>query len=127
MIERKAVHYGQLELIPGITCDAYVLDDDTPVMSERGAADLLGMKQASLQNMANNGLPKILKPFVDEGWTFQTHLVKVTAKDSPYKGRNIVAYSSDTIETFIHAYALALVNEALRTNQQHIGDRKSVV
>jgi len=123
MTIQKATHYGQFSMIPGVSCDVYIANNGEALMSERGFAKLLGMKQASLQNMANNGLPKILKPFVDEGWTFQTHLVKVTAKDSPYKGRNIVAYSSDTIETFIHAYALALVNEALRTNQQHIGVR----
>ena len=29
MTERKAVYYGQIELIPGIICDGYVLDDDT--------------------------------------------------------------------------------------------------
>jgi hypothetical protein len=36
MTERKAVYYGQVELIPGIVCDGYVLDDDTAVMSEAG-------------------------------------------------------------------------------------------
>ena len=36
MSERKAVYYGQVELIPGVVCDGYVLDDDTAVMSERG-------------------------------------------------------------------------------------------
>jgi len=92
-------------------------------MSERGFAKVLGMKQASLQGMANNGLPKMLKPFVDEGFRLKTHLVKVTAKNSPYKGRNIVAYTSETIEAIIRAYAIALVNEALRTNQRHIGVR----
>ena len=35
MIERKAVYYGQVELIPGIVCDGYVLNDDTAVMSKR--------------------------------------------------------------------------------------------
>jgi len=33
MTERKAVYYGQVELIPCIVCDGYVLDDDTAVMS----------------------------------------------------------------------------------------------
>jgi hypothetical protein len=28
MTEQKAVYYGQVELIPGIVCDGYVLDDD---------------------------------------------------------------------------------------------------
>jgi len=27
MTERQAVHYGQVEIIPGIQCDGYVLDD----------------------------------------------------------------------------------------------------
>ena len=37
-----------VELIPGITCDGYVLNDGTAVMSERGTADLLGMNQMAL-------------------------------------------------------------------------------
>ena len=41
MVERKAIHYGKVELIPGIICDGYILDDGTAVMSERGTADLL--------------------------------------------------------------------------------------
>ncbi len=27
MKERKAIYYGKVELIPGIICDGYVLDD----------------------------------------------------------------------------------------------------
>jgi hypothetical protein len=54
MTERKAVYYGQVELIPGIICDGYVLDDDTAVMSERGTADLLSMDHAPLKRMVLN-------------------------------------------------------------------------
>ena len=43
MKEPKAIYYGKVELIPGIICDGYVLDDGTAVMSERGTANLLGM------------------------------------------------------------------------------------
>jgi hypothetical protein len=75
MQERKAVYYGQVELIPGIISDGYVLDDDTAVMSERGTAELLGMDHKSLQNVAANWPPKTL----------------------------------EAIESFIRAYALALV------------------
>jgi len=42
MTERKAVYYGQVELIPGIIGDGYVLNDDTAVMSERGDCGLVG-------------------------------------------------------------------------------------
>ncbi len=87
--ERKAVHYGQLELIPGIICDAYVLDDGTPVMSERGTADLLGMKQSSLQNVTVTGVPKTLKPFIRKDFNMTVTLVEVAAKNSPHKGRKI--------------------------------------
>jgi hypothetical protein len=52
MTERKAVHYGQVELIPGIVCDGYVLDDETAVMSERTTAHLLGMDH---ENFASHG------------------------------------------------------------------------
>ncbi|MBE9561534.1 MAG: hypothetical protein IMF12_01545 [Proteobacteria bacterium] len=33
MEELKAVKYGEVELIPGIKCDAYVLNDGTPVIT----------------------------------------------------------------------------------------------
>ncbi len=75
MIERKAVYYGQVELIPGIVCDGYVLDDDTAVMSERGTADLLGMAHSSLQSMAVTGVPKSLKPFIDKDFSMAVTLV----------------------------------------------------
>jgi hypothetical protein len=48
MTERKAVHYGKVEIVPDTMCDAYVLDDGTAVMSERGTADLLGMDHKTL-------------------------------------------------------------------------------
>ncbi len=28
MQEKKTIYYGQVELIPGIVCDGYVLDDE---------------------------------------------------------------------------------------------------
>ena len=52
-----------------------------------------------------------------------TWSVKVTAANSPYKGRYITVYTSDTIEAIIRAYAQALPNEVLRANQRHIGTR----
>jgi hypothetical protein len=36
MTERQAVHYGKVEIIPGIKCDGYVLDDGMACLSERG-------------------------------------------------------------------------------------------
>ena len=117
MTERKAVHYGQLELIPGIVCDGYVLDDGTPVLSERGTADLLGMNQMLLNRVKTNGLPKTLKPFVDEGLIVKTNLIEVVAENSPHKGRNITVYTAATIEGLISVYASALANRALRENQ----------
>jgi hypothetical protein len=66
MNERQAVYYGQVELIPGIVCDGYVLDDDTAVMSERGTADLLGMDHKTLMAVGGNWPPKTLKPFADK-------------------------------------------------------------
>ncbi|MCK5524802.1 MAG: hypothetical protein KAI83_16880 [Thiomargarita sp.] len=119
---QEAVHYGKVELIPGILCDGYVLNDGTAVMSERGAADLLGMKQAPFQRMAKFP-PKTLKPFVDDGFSITHQSIKVIAKNSPYQGRNIIVYDSNFIESFIRGYALALANDVLRENQMHIGRR----
>ena len=38
---KTAVYYGQLELIPRIMCDVYVLNNGVPVMRERGALNCL--------------------------------------------------------------------------------------
>ncbi|MBE9562436.1 MAG: DUF559 domain-containing protein, partial [Proteobacteria bacterium] len=45
VVEPEATHYGKLELIPGVKCDAYVLSDGSTCLSERGLADLLGVNQ----------------------------------------------------------------------------------
>jgi len=123
MTERKAVYYGQVELIPGIVSDGYVLDDDTAVMSLRGTASLLGIEHVSLKSVVANWPPKTLKPFIDKGLNVVVNSVKVVAKNSPHKGRNITVYNSSFIESFIRAYALALAHDALRENQKHIGKR----
>ena len=142
MTERKAVYYGQVKLIPGIVCDGYVLNDETAVMSERGTADLLGMKHSSLQTMAVNGLPKSLEafvdkgltmavnglpkslePFMDNGLTMRGNFVEVATRNSPYYGRKIVVYDSSTLESLIRTYAAAFINDGLRQNQIHIGKR----
>jgi very-short-patch-repair endonuclease len=127
MKQRKAVYYGQVELIPGIICDGYVLDDDTAVMSERGAADLLGVDHMLLNRMETKGLPKTLKPFIDKGWSMETNLVKVVAKNSPYQGRKISIYDSLAIENLIRAYVLGLAHNKLRKNQKHIGERCAIL
>ncbi|EDN72283.1 hypothetical protein BGS_0942 [Beggiatoa sp. SS] len=123
MTERQAVHYGQVEIIPGISCDGYVLDDGMACLSERGTADLLGMNQGSFQRVTPNWPPKTLEPFVDKGLSVTPKSVKVVAKNSPHQGRNIVVYSTSFIESFICGYALALANDALRANQKHVGKR----
>lgn len=123
MTDRKAVHYGQLEIIPGITCDAYVLDDGTPVMSERGTADLLGMKQSSLQSVTVTGVPKTLKPFISKDFSVTVTLVEVAAKNSPHKGRKITVYDSNFVESLMCAYAMAIGHNVLQKNQLHIGRR----
>ncbi|MBE9561237.1 MAG: hypothetical protein IMF12_00055, partial [Proteobacteria bacterium] len=123
MEERQAIHYGQVEIVPGIKCDGYVLDDGTACLSERGTADLLGMKHASLQSMAVNWPPKTLEPFVDKGWSMAVNSIKVVAKNSPYQGRKIIVYSAETISMLISTYALALAHFGLKKSQTHIGTR----
>jgi len=123
MTKREAVHYGQVEIIPGIQCDGYVLDDETACLSERGTADLLGMKQASLQNVTVNWPPKTLKPFVDKALSVTVNSVKVVAENSPHKGRNITVYDSIFIENLIRGYSLALASHSLKKTQRHVGDR----
>ena len=50
MKKLQAIYYGQLELISGIVCDVYVLNDGTPVMSIIGVAELLSLHLKALQN-----------------------------------------------------------------------------
>ena len=123
MEERKAIHYGQVELIPGVICDGYILDDGSCVMSERGTADLLGMYHKALQSVATNWPPKSLEPFVDKDLSVATNLVEVVAENSPHKGRKIIVYEAKIIENMIRGYALALASDMLRENQKHIGKR----
>jgi len=70
----------------------YVLSNGQTMFSERGAADLFGIKHYTLQSMAKNGLPKTLEPFVGKGWSMTVNSVKVTADNSPHKGREITVY-----------------------------------
>ena len=127
MKEPKAVYYGKVELIPGIICDGYVLDDGTAVMSLRGTADLLGIDHMILNRVETNWPPKMLKPFIHKGSSVETKLVKVVAKNSPHKGRKIKVYNTSFIESFIRGYALALANDILRPNQIHIGKRSIIL
>jgi len=127
MQELQAVHYGEVELIPGVKCDGYILSDGTACLSERGTADLLGMNQMALNRVKTTWPPKTLKPFIDEGLTVKTTLVKVVAKNSPHKNRKIIVYSSDAIETLIRAYVMAAGHNTLQKNQLHIGKRCSVL
>ncbi len=123
MQELQAIKYGEVELIPGIKCDGYILTDNTAVMSLRGVARLLDMDHTALVRVVTNGFPKTLKPFIDNGLSVVTNSVKVIAKNSPHKGRNIVVCTTETVETLISAYALALAKRKLRQNQLHIGER----
>jgi len=123
MTERKAVYYGQVEFIPGVICDGYVLDDDTAVMGIIGTAELLSVHYKALQNIATKGIPKVLKPFIDKGLNSATKTVTVVAQNSHHKGREINVYESLFIESLIRAYAFALASDKLRKTQHHIGKR----
>ena len=123
MKQRKAVYYGQVELIPGIISDGYVLDDDTAVMGIIGTAELLSVHYKALQNIATKGIPKVLEPFIDKGLNNATKTVTVVAPNSHHKGRKINVYDSLFIESLIRAYAFALASDKLRKAQHHIGKR----
>jgi very-short-patch-repair endonuclease len=73
--------------------------------------------------VATTGVPKTLKPFVKKDFIVKTTSVKVEAENNPHKGREIAVYDSETIETLISAYTLALSDRALQKNQRHIGER----
>ena len=96
MQKLEAVHYSEIELIPGVKCDG------TACLSERGVAKLLKMDQKTLKAMRGN-------------------FVNVSTRQSPYYGREIVVYSTKTIQLLIHSSAF--INDGLRKNQIHIGKR----
>jgi len=127
MTEIQAVHYGQVEIIPGIKCDGYMLDNGTACLSERGTADLLGMDQKALNRLRTNWPIKTLKPFIDNDLPLRTNLVEVIAENSPHKGVNIAVYDTTVIETLIFAYSMAFVHCKLRENQRHIGERSVIL
>ncbi len=127
MKELQAVRYGEIELIPGIKCDGYILTDGSACLSERGVAKLLGVDQRFLNRMRTNWPPKTIEPFIDKGWSMRTNLVKVVANNSPYQGRKIAIYDSSTIESLIRYYILAFGNNKLRQNQKHIGERCAIL
>ena len=121
MTTKQAIYYGQIELIPGITCDGYVLNDGTACLSERGTADLLGMDQKTLKAVRGNWPPKTLRSFINKADTVRGNFVEVITKNSPHCGRKIVVYTTQTIKSLIHASAF--LNNGLRKNQVHIGQR----
>ena len=142
MLNRKAIFYGEVEIIPGVICDGYVLNNGVSVMSERGTANLLDMDHSTLRDVVGNWPPKSLKAFcnsvlnvvgnlsnktlestVKKNLSVANNLVEVTAPKSHHKGRKIVVYTSEVIENLIRTYALAFANEHLRKNQRHIGKR----
>ena len=83
----------------------------------------MGMDQKTLNAMRGNWPPKTLKAFIDNSFTMRGNFVEVIAGSSPYYGRKIFIYTSETIETLIRTYAFAFINDGLRKNQVHIGKR----
>ncbi len=116
MSERKALDYGQVELIPGIVCDGYILDDNTSVLSERGTTNLLDMDHVTFRIMVEKWPPISLKSFTDKDYIMVENLVEVAAPKSRYYGRNIVVYTTMDIETIIRAYATAFVEKGFYKN-----------
>ncbi len=127
MSERKALYYGQVELIPRIVCDGYILDDNTSVLSERGTADLLGMDHKALKNVGTTWPPKTLNSFIDKELIVGSTLIEVLANGSPHKGRKIDVYTSNFIEAIIRAYTMAMGHNKLQKNQLHIGRRCAIL
>ena len=121
--KKKAIHYGELEIIPTVVGDCYILADGEAVMSERGFANWLGMSHISLRAMLGNWPPKTLEPFCNKGLTVRTTLATIAAENCPHKGVDIVVYDVPTMEEIIRVYAVAYTAGALRKNQLHIGKR----
>jgi len=76
---QEAIHYEKVELIPGIICDGYVLNDGTAVMSERGITYLLGIGRMALHRMEPKWPPKTLKPLIDKASIMAPNLIDVVS------------------------------------------------
>ncbi|HHB93109.1 MAG TPA: hypothetical protein ENK59_07870 [Thioploca sp.] len=68
------------------------MSDGATVVSERGTADLLGIDKKLLSKMRKDWPPKIIKPFIMKSSFVTYRSIKVTAKNSSQKGKNIVVY-----------------------------------
>ncbi len=123
MKKLKATHYGKVELFPGIKSASYVLSDGTTVLSERGTADLLGIDKKLLSSIRENWPPETIKPFIIQSSFVVYEPIKVTAKNSSHKGKKIVVYDIQFIESFITGYALAFASGELKPDQISIGER----
>ena len=126
-LQKRALYYGEAEILPNVLCECYVLEDAQSVMSERGLSSLLEMNQMALNRMKTNWPPKTLESFCDKGWSMETTFAFVEAEKSPYKNQSIVVYDARMIEEIIRVYAMAYSCGALRENQIHIGKRSAML
>ena len=122
MTIKKAVRHNKVNL-SGVGCDSFILECGTAALSERGTANMLGMKQAPFQRMVANWPPPTLAPFMDKDLIVNKYVVEVTAKNSFLQGQKITVYDSKFIEGVIRAYAVGLAKDLLRPNQRHVGER----
>ena len=90
-------------------------------MSERRTADLLGIDKKLLNSIRENWPPETIKPFIIQSSFVIYEPIKVTAKNSSHKGKKIVVYDIQFIESFITGYAFA--SNELKPDQIHIGER----
>ena len=89
--QKRALYYGEAEILPNVLCECYVLDDNQSVMSERGFSSLLGNDQKTMNSMRGNWPPKTLESFCDKGWSMETTFAFVEAEKSPYKNQRKVS------------------------------------
>ena len=123
MSEKKAVHYGQVELIPGLISDGYILSDESSVMSERGAANLLGIHHKALQNIIVRGIPKSLKPFWNKDLIVATNNLPKSPNPPTNKGLVVATNHSKSPKTSTNEGAIIRGNivKVVATNSPHCG------
>ena len=93
-LQKRALYYGEAEILPNVLCECYVLEDNQSTMSERGFSSLLGIDHTTLMSMVGNWPPKTLESFCDKEWSMSVTFALVEAEKSPYKNQRIVVYNT---------------------------------
>ena len=118
-------------VINGIEIPAYVLEDETRVLSERGFLSAIGRSERRPGRLSTGAdkLPGFLsaenlRPFIDKALTVPTNPIKF---QPPQGGPPAYGYPAELLPQVCDVYLRARAASALRANQLHIAERAEIV